>query len=174
MHSEHLISICDAFSAIVYGYPSSWPRAQCTPNKSVTTLRYTRRHGPVYIQAMPVGTYRVQSPGFPKIVYYSYKYNNNNEYSECLTHTGPKRLHVLYKYILSKFNKYNKNTHTHMHAHKDLHTYYYELSEINTSNFRKPMFLNNNVQEHTHLSYSNTLFCLCVRTQTFSCNKKTV
>ena len=39
------------------------------PNKSVTTLRYTRRHGPVYIQAMPVGTYRVKSPGFPKIVY---------------------------------------------------------------------------------------------------------
>ena len=24
-----------------------------------------------YIQAMPVGTYRVQSPGFPKIVYWS-------------------------------------------------------------------------------------------------------
>ena len=24
----------------------------------------------LYIQAMPVGTYRVQSPGFPKIVYY--------------------------------------------------------------------------------------------------------
>ena len=40
-----------------------------TPHKSVTTLRFTRRHGPVYIQAMPVGTYRVQSPGFPKIVY---------------------------------------------------------------------------------------------------------
>ena len=39
------------------------------PNKSVTTLRYTRRRGPVYIQAMPVGTYRVQSPGFPKIVF---------------------------------------------------------------------------------------------------------
>ena len=34
------------------------------PNKSVTTLRYNRRHGPVYIQAMPVGTYRVQSLGF--------------------------------------------------------------------------------------------------------------
>ena len=29
----------------------------------MTTLRYTHR------QAMPVGTYRVQSPGFPKIVY---------------------------------------------------------------------------------------------------------
>ena len=68
-NSERLIGISDAFSAFVYGYPSSCPRAHCTPNKSVTTLRYTRRHGPVYIQAMPVGTYRVQSPGFPKIVY---------------------------------------------------------------------------------------------------------
>ena len=68
-NSERLIGISDAFSAFVYGYPSSCPRAHCTPNKSVTILRYTRRHGPVYIQAMPVGTYRVQSPGFPKIVY---------------------------------------------------------------------------------------------------------
>ena len=42
-------------------------RAHCTHNKSVTTLRYTRRHGPVY--TMSVGTYRVQSAGFPKIVY---------------------------------------------------------------------------------------------------------
>ena len=46
-NSERLIGISDAFSAFVYGYPSSCPRAQCTPNKSVTTLRYTRRHGPV-------------------------------------------------------------------------------------------------------------------------------
>ena len=30
--------------------------------------------------------------------------NNNNDYLERLTRTGPKRLHVLYKYILSKFN----------------------------------------------------------------------
>ena len=63
-NSERLIGISDAFSAFVYGYPSSCPRAHCTPNKSVPTLRYTRRHGPVY-----TGTYRVQSPGFPKIVY---------------------------------------------------------------------------------------------------------
>ena len=50
-NSERLIGISDAFSAFVYGYPSSCPRAQCTPNKSVTTLRYTRRpgHGCVYI-----------------------------------------------------------------------------------------------------------------------------
>ena len=73
-NSERLIGISDAFSAFVYGYPSSCPRAHCTPNKCVTTLRYTRRHGPVYIyiQAMPVGTYWVQSPGFPKIVYCQY------------------------------------------------------------------------------------------------------
>ena len=67
--SECLIGISDAFSAFVYGYPSSCPRAHCTPNKSAPTWRYTRRPGPIYIQAMPVGTYRVQSPGFPKIVY---------------------------------------------------------------------------------------------------------
>ena len=47
-NSERLIGISDAFSAFVYGYPSSCPRAHCTPNKSVTTLRYTRRHGPAY------------------------------------------------------------------------------------------------------------------------------
>ena len=47
-NSERLIGISDAFSAFVYGYPSSRPRAQCTPNKSVPTLCYTRRPGPVY------------------------------------------------------------------------------------------------------------------------------
>ena len=55
------------FMPFVYGYPSSCPRAHCTPNKSVPPLRYTRKH----IQAMPVGINRVQSPGFPKIVYSS-------------------------------------------------------------------------------------------------------
>ena len=44
-NSECLIGISDAFFAFVYGYPSSCPRIQCTPNKSATTLRYTRRHG---------------------------------------------------------------------------------------------------------------------------------
>ena len=43
-----------------------------TSSKSVPTLRYTRRLGPIYniYRSMPVGTYRVQSPGFPKIVYF--------------------------------------------------------------------------------------------------------
>ena len=43
--------------------------------------------------------------------------NSNNEYLESLTRTGPKRLHILYKYILSKFSAYNMNARTHMHAH---------------------------------------------------------
>ena len=42
---------------------------------------------------------------------------NNNEYLERLTRTGPKRLHILYKYILSKFNAYSMNLHTHTHTH---------------------------------------------------------
>ena len=42
--------------------------------------------------------------------------NNNNEYLECLTHTGPKhlQLHIVYKYLLSKFNACNMNAHTHV------------------------------------------------------------
>ena len=35
--TECLIGISDAFSVFVYGYPSSSPRAHCTPNKSVPT-----------------------------------------------------------------------------------------------------------------------------------------
>ena len=58
MNNERLIGVSDAFSAFVYGYLSSCPRAHCTPNKSVTTLRYTRRHVPIYIQAIPVDTDR--------------------------------------------------------------------------------------------------------------------
>ena len=47
--SECLISISDAFLPLVNGYLSSSPCAHCTPNKSVLTLRYTHRHGPIYI-----------------------------------------------------------------------------------------------------------------------------
>ena len=69
--SECLIGISDAFSAFVYGYPSSCSRAHCTPQQM---RDYSALHPQawtcIYIQAMPVGTYRVQSPGFPKIVYW--------------------------------------------------------------------------------------------------------
>ena len=37
------------FLPFVYGYPSSSPHAHCTPNKSVPTLRFARRHGLIYI-----------------------------------------------------------------------------------------------------------------------------
>ena len=49
--------------------------------------------------------------------------NNNNGYLERLTRTGTKRLHVLYKYILSKFNVSSMNAHTHARTHTDLNTH---------------------------------------------------
>ena len=70
-NSECLIGISDGGFLLLFfrlftgirhlAHVLTCPRAA---NKSVPTLRYTRRHGPVY-----TGTYRVQSPGFPKIVY---------------------------------------------------------------------------------------------------------
>ena len=42
------------FLPFIYGYPSFSPHAHCTPNKSVPTLRYTRRHGPpIYVYTGP-------------------------------------------------------------------------------------------------------------------------
>ena len=41
------------FLPFVYGYPSSSLRAHCTLNKSVPTLRYTCRHGPIYTGPCP-------------------------------------------------------------------------------------------------------------------------
>ena len=41
------------FLSFVYGYPSSSPRAHCTPNKSAPTPRYTRRHGPIHTGPCP-------------------------------------------------------------------------------------------------------------------------
>ena len=67
-NSERLIGISDAFSAFVYGDPSSCPRAHCTPTKA-RLLCATSAGMDLYRQAMPVGTYQMQSPGFPKIVY---------------------------------------------------------------------------------------------------------
>ena len=55
-------------------------------------------------------------------VLYDNTTTNNNEYLERLTRTGPKRLHVLGKYILSKFNAYNMNAHTHTRTHTQTRT----------------------------------------------------
>ena len=51
--SPQAMSVWSAFLPFVYGYPSSYPRAHCTPNKSVPTLRYTRRPGPIYTGPCP-------------------------------------------------------------------------------------------------------------------------
>ena len=53
--------------------------------------------------------------------------NNNNEYLERPTRTGPKRLHVLYKYIFVKIQCIqhectHTRTHTHRLAHARTHT----------------------------------------------------
>ena len=66
-NSERLIGISDEFYAFVYGYPSSCPCAQCTPQQKRDCAIPAGMD--LYIQAMPVGIYRVQSPGFLKIVY---------------------------------------------------------------------------------------------------------
>ena len=59
----------------------------------------------------------------PHLVRARSAYNNdNNEYLERLTRTDPKRLHVLYKSILSKFNAYNMNACTHRHTRTYTHT----------------------------------------------------
>ena len=53
---------------------------------------------------------------------YQVKVNNNNEYLERLTRTGPKRLHVLYKYIFVKIQCIQHEC-THTRTHTDLHTH---------------------------------------------------
>ena len=61
-----------------------------------------------------------------------YVNNNNNEYLERQTRTGPKRLQVLYKYILSEFNAYNMNAHTHTHMHPHTQTRTRVRAQTNT------------------------------------------
>ena len=73
--SERLIGISDAFSAFVYGYPSSCPCAHCTPNKSVPTLRYTRRHGPIYTGPCPKALTECSPLDFRRSSILLYKWN---------------------------------------------------------------------------------------------------
>ena len=47
--------------------------------------------------------------------------DNNNEYLERLTRTGPKRLHVLYKYIFVKIQCIHEYTHAHTETHTCMH-----------------------------------------------------
>ena len=54
-HKQCLTGISDAFSASFTSIWPSFPRFYCTPNKACLLC------------ATPAGTYRVQSPGFPKM-----------------------------------------------------------------------------------------------------------
>ena len=49
--------------------------------------------------------------------------NNNDEYLQRLTRTGPKRLHVLYKYIYIVKIQRIQHECTHARTHTDLHTH---------------------------------------------------
>ena len=59
-HRQCFAGISNAFSASFTSIWPSFPRFYCTPNKACLLC------------ATPAGNYRVQSPGFPKIVYYSW------------------------------------------------------------------------------------------------------
>ena len=56
-HKQCLTGISNAFSASFTSIWPSFPQFYCTPNKACLLC------------ATPAGTYRVQSPGFPKIIY---------------------------------------------------------------------------------------------------------
>ena len=68
MFPTALIGISDAFSAFVYGVRHLAHMLTVPPTKA-WLLCATPAGMDLYIQAMPVGAYWVQSPGFPKIVW---------------------------------------------------------------------------------------------------------
>ena len=77
--------------------------------------------------------------------------NNNYEYLERLTRTGPKRLHVLYKYILSNFNAYNMNAHTYTHTHTHARTHTDSHARAHT---------HTHTHTHTHQSHIRAMWAL--------------
>jgi len=67
-NSERLIGISDAFS--LFTGIRRLAHVLTVPPTKACLLCATPAGMDLYLQAMPVGTYRVQSPGFPKIVYW--------------------------------------------------------------------------------------------------------
>ena len=67
-NSERLIGISDALSAFCLRVSVIFPMCSLYPQQKRV---YSALHPQAWtdIKAMPVGTYQVQSPGFPKIVY---------------------------------------------------------------------------------------------------------
>ena len=105
--------------------------------------------------------------------------NNNNEYLERLTRTGPKRLHVLYKYIFVKIQcvqhectHTRMHTHrladarTHTHTHKQTHTHQLHVRAIRAMRLKKRFLKRERTEEpccvqELHLGHwSNIPLCL--------------
>ena len=68
--------------------------------------------------------------------------NNNDEYLEILTRTGPKRLHVLYKHIFVKIQCIHGCTHTHTYAHTQTRT---------RTHARARTYTHTHTHTHTHI-----------------------
>ena len=79
--------------------------------------------------------------------------NNNNEYLERLTRTGPQLLHILHKYILSKFNAYNMNAHAHTHTCRHTHRLTHALTDSHTcTHIHTYIHTHTHTRAHTHHS----------------------
>ena len=55
----------------------------------------------LYRQAMPAGTYRVQSPGFPKIIYSQHMHSNNTLWLIYSPPPPPPTTHALWQHTLT-------------------------------------------------------------------------
>ena len=74
-NSERLIDISDAFSAFCLRVSGIFPTCSLHPQqKRAYSALHLQAWTDIYIQAISVGIYRVQSPGFPKIVRITLKY----------------------------------------------------------------------------------------------------
>ena len=90
-------------------------------------LVYIPKDLPVHDPTCSFCLFHSDKPVPSPVVLNIHRFNNNNEYLERLTCTGPKCLHILTNTYLSKFNAYNMNaqtrTCTHAHnAHTQTHT----------------------------------------------------
>ena len=77
--SECLISISDAFSAFCLRVSVIFPMCSLYPQqKRAYSVLYPQAWTYIY-RSVPEGSYRVQSPGFPKIIYYAQVCMQNTE-----------------------------------------------------------------------------------------------
>ena len=78
-NSERVIGISEAFSAFCLRVSVIFPTCSLYPQQKRDYSALHPQAGTYTYSSMPVGTYRVQSPGFPKIVYWSSEGNWSSE-----------------------------------------------------------------------------------------------